>query len=276
MNPQPLLQLNQTDEPPSLKNLSRSKIYKLLAEEYYLPERTCRAITRDYLIGVHTGQYFRIKLQDLKRFMADITPRLLKRTVHTTNHETVEKLNALLRENSLPSLGFKNGNLPDSEWLSQVARFIDPCNAADLFEHPVCRPEEGKEIDSNRVLLAKKAAEKKMLGDCGLLGKREVMEEVRELWEAQKRLKSRESELEQLKTRGNELLKKIEQDKGDVEGRLTQTTETVLRRLEGEEGRKGDEEERKRRQKMREVYARSDQGLASCTCRTQCWRGDRR
>ena len=113
--------------------------------------------------------------------MTDITPKLLKRSAYTTNHEVVEKLNALLKENNLLTLGFKNGNLPDSEWLNQVARYIDPCNAADLFEHPVCRPDEGKGIDSNRVLQAKKAAEKKMLGDSGLLGKREVVEEVREL-----------------------------------------------------------------------------------------------
>jgi hypothetical protein len=253
MNPQTYSKANQAHEPILLKDLSRSTIYKMLAEEYFLPERTCRAITRDYLVGVHTGQYFRIKLQDLKRFMADITPRLMKRTVYTTNHETVEKLNALLRENSLPTLGLRNGNLPNTEWLNQVARFIDPCNAADLFEHPVCRPDEGKGIDSNRVLQAKKTAEKKMLGDSELLGKREVIEEVRELWEAQKRLRSRESEFEQLKARGTELLKKIEQDKGDVEGRLTQTTETVLRALEKKEGENGEAEERKRRQRVKEV-----------------------
>ena len=173
MNPQDHSKSNPVDEPTDLKDLSRSKIYKLLAEDYYLPEKTCRAITRDYLIGIHTGQYFRIRLPDLKRFMADITPKLLKRTAHTTNHEVVEKLNALLKENNLLTLGFRNGNLPDSEWLNQVARYIDPCNAADLFEHPVCRPDEGKGIDSNRVLQAKKAAEKKMLGDSGLMGKRE-------------------------------------------------------------------------------------------------------
>ena len=253
MNPQAHSKTNPSNEPTLLKDLSRSKIYKQLAEDYYLPEKTCRAITRDYLVGIHTGQYFRIRLLDLKRFMADITPKLLKRTVHTTNHEAVEKLNALLKENSLPTLGFKNGNLPDSEWLSQVARYIDPCNAADLFEHPVCKPEEGKGIDSNRVLQAKKAAEKKMLGDNGLLGKREVVEEVRELWEAQRRLRSKESELELLRTRGSELMRKIEQDKVEVEGKLTQTTELVLRALERKEGEKGEEEEKKRRQRVKEV-----------------------
>ena len=232
MNPQAHSKTNPVTEPSQLKDLSRLKIYKLLAEEYYLPEKTCRAITRDYLIGIHIGHYFRIRLPDLKRFMADITPKLLKRTVHTTNHEAMEKLNVLLRKNSLLTLGFKNGNLPDSEWLSQIARYIDPCNAADLFEHQICKPEEGKGIDSNRVLQAKKAAEKKLLGDSGLQGKREVVEEVRELWESQKRLRGKENELELLKTRGAELMKKIEQDKA----------------LEREEGEMREEEERIRRQ----------------------------
>jgi hypothetical protein len=252
MNPEACLQSNTINEPPTLKDLSRSKIYKLLAEEYFLPNPLCRAITRDYLIGIHTGKYFRVRLPALKKFMVDMTPSLMKKTVHTTNHEIVEKLEALLKEHGLAPFGFKKWNLPDSGWLDQVARFIDPCNAADLFEHPICKPDEGREIDSNRVLVAKKAAEKKMLGDTGLLGKREIIEEVRELWEAQKRLKSREIELELLRTRGTELMKNIEKEKGEVEVKLNMTTETVLRRLEGEDRERG-EEERKRRQKVREV-----------------------
>jgi hypothetical protein len=278
MNPQARLQSNPINEPPFLKDLSRSKIYKLLAEEYFIPNPTCRAISRDYLIGVHTGKYFRVRLPTLKKFMVDMTPSLMKKTVHTTNHEIVEKLEALLKEHGLAPLGFKKGNLPDSEWLDKMARFIDPCNAADLFEHPVCRPDEGKEIDSNRVLIAKKAAEKKMLGDTGLLGKREVMEEVRELWEAQKKLKSRQVELELLRTRGTELVRNIEKENGEVETRLTKTTETVLRRLEGKEGGKGEgeEEEMVRRQRVKDVYAGDNQDFGSCICQTQCWKGDRR
>ena len=146
---------NRAHEPPALKDLSRPKIYSLLAEDYYLPHKACRAITRDYLVGVYTGKYFRVKLEDLKKFTASLTPKLMKRIVHTTNQEVVEKVDALLKEHKLSPLGFKGGLLPDSEWLSQVARFIDPCNAADLFDLPVCKPEEGKEIDSNRVLMAK-------------------------------------------------------------------------------------------------------------------------
>jgi hypothetical protein len=253
MYPQTQLPTNTRDEPHSLKDLSKSKIYHQLAEEYYLPDRACRAISRDYLVGVHTNKYFRVKLSDFKKFTADLTPRMMKRATHTTNQEIVEKLEALLKEYKLSPLGFKGGLLPDSEWLSQVARLIDPCNAADLFELPVCKPEEGKEIDSNRVLMAKKVAEKKMLGDSGLLGKRGVVEEVRELWESQKRLKSREQELEGLKSRGRELTEKVERDKQEVETRLIKTTETLLGRLDRAEGRKEQEDKEKRRQKVRDV-----------------------
>jgi hypothetical protein len=252
MNPQAQLLANR-DEPPSLKDLSKSKIYKQLAEEYYLPDRACRAISRDYLVGVHTGKYFRAKLLDFKKFTADLTPRLMERTTHTTNQEMVEKLEALLKEHKLFPLGFKGGLLPDSEWLSQVARFIDPCNAADLFNLPVCKPEEGKDIDSNRVLMAKKAAEKKMLGDSGLLGKRGVMEDVKELWESQRRLNSREQELESLKNRGRDLLEKVEKDKQEVETKLIKTAEIVLERLESADGNQQQEQKEKRRQRVREM-----------------------
>jgi hypothetical protein len=236
MNPQAQLPTNTRDEPPSLKDLSKSKIYRQLTEEYYLPDKNCRAISRDYLVGVYTNKYFRVKISDFKKFTADLTPRMMKRTAHTTNQEMVEKLEALLKEYKLSPLGFKKGSLPDSEWLSLVTRVIDPCNAADLFKLPVCKPEEGKEIDSNRVLMAKKAAEKKMLGDNGLLGKREVMEEMRELWESQKRLKIREQELENLNNRGRELKEKVEKDKQEMEMKLIKTTETVLGKLERVEG----------------------------------------
>jgi hypothetical protein len=253
MNPQIHLPINTRDEPPSLKDLSKSKIYKQLAEEYYLPDKSCRAISRDYLVGVHTNKYFKVKLSDFKKFTADLTPRLMERTTHTTNQEMVEKLEALLKEYKHSPLGFKVGLLPDSEWLSLVARLIDPCNAADLFKLPVCKPEEGKEIDSNRVLMAKKAAEKKMLGDNGLLGKREVIVEVRELWESQKRLKSREQELETLKNRGRKLEEKVEKDKQEVEMKLIKTTETVLGRLKRGEESLVQEEMEMKRQRVREV-----------------------
>ena len=44
-----------------------------------------------------------------------------------------------------------------------------------------------------------------------------MVEEVRELWESQKRLKIRELELEALKARGRELVEKVEEEKSSRE-----------------------------------------------------------
>ena len=89
MRPQSLKNRINENEPEQLKALSKAKIYQQLAEQYLMPNPKSRAITRDYLIGVFTGKYFRVSLSDIHKFKAAITPRHMKKALYVNTAETV-------------------------------------------------------------------------------------------------------------------------------------------------------------------------------------------
>lgn len=240
------------DETPS-PLLSRSKLYDRLAQEYYLPCRGSRAITRDYLLGVESDRYFRVENRDMKLFLAEVSPKTLKRSLCTHNREVAEKVDALLREHGLPCLGFGQGLLPDSKWLTEVARYVDPRNAAGLFEEECGGTKKRKDIDSTRVLEVKRRVEKILLVDTGLLAKRHMNEGLSELWTWQKRLKAKEGELREVTARGRVLAKEIEEGRTQVRVMLNSLSELVVEELEKAEGDNGVEKKEKRRVKAREA-----------------------
>jgi hypothetical protein len=230
MRPTKLQNQSHDNEPESLRALSKAKLYQQLAEQYLLPNLRSRAITRDYLIGVHTGKYFRVSLSDIHKFQADITPKLMKKALFVNVAETIQKVDALLLENDRPKLGFMKGYMPDTQWLYQVARFVDPCNVTAIFQYPIKEP-GASTISSEKVLMAQQAAEKALLGDNGLLGKRHIMDSLRELCDKQRQLKCRERELNLLDKKGEKLLEKIKNDRLEVERSLISSSRTILSEL---------------------------------------------
>jgi hypothetical protein len=167
--------------------------------------------------------------------------------------ETIQKVDALLAEKGKKKLGFKNGCLPDAQWLYQVARLVDPCNAADIFLYSVRSPADSK-VDSNRVLAAQQGAEKALLGDHGLLGKRDVMDSLEELHNAHKQLKSHEREISLLDQKRSQLVEKVKIGKLEVENRLSAASVLVLSAVEKKEVKlEGGEEESRNLKKVRDV-----------------------
>lgn len=71
-----------------------------------------------------------------------------------------------------------------------MARFIDPCSTAAIFEVPLKRSGDST-VDSDKVLVAQQAAEKVLLD---ALSKRIVMESLQGLCDTYRRLKSRPKE----------------------------------------------------------------------------------
>jgi len=251
-------QINQisNNEPEAIRSLSKKKIYEKLAEDYLLPNFSCRAIIRDYLAGVYSNNYFRVGLSEINKFKVDITPRLMKKAVFVDVSQIVQKIDALLKESNRPHLGFIHGYMPDTEWLYQVARFVDPCNAAGIFEHSIRDP-TNPIIDSDKVLVAQRVAEKILLADNNLLGKRNVMDSVRDLCETQRKMSCRERKLKLMEVRGIKLMEEIKEGKLEVESKLRVTSlivrAEVRQKYERDERGISEEEEHRRLLKVKEM-----------------------
>ena len=187
----------RVDEPLELRELSKPKIYDLLAEKYFLPQKESRAITRDYLLKVYSGKCLRIGLKEMGLFKAKITPKLMKRLKYLTGADATLKLNSLLRERGELELGFTTESMPDNTWLFHTARYLDPSDTAGLFKYPLKMPDQSEGV-SDKVLLAQQAAEKMILIDPGLLGKRYLVEGLMEMSETDRRLKHKKRQLSQL------------------------------------------------------------------------------
>lgn len=221
-------QVHNQNEPEVIKALSKHSLYKMLSAKYFLPPRNSRGVSRTYLVGVYTHKYFRIEHIEMKRFMVELTPNLLKKTIHTTKAETHYKIEQLLRETGMKELGFKSGLIPDGVWLYQMARYIDQYNAADIFEYSLSNP-INPNANSHKVLVAKKMAEKEEFMDRGIFKDKEIYSKIKELHDSHKRLVSRNLELDYLRKYAQMLMEKIETDKKIVETTLSNATLAVFR-----------------------------------------------
>jgi hypothetical protein len=243
---------NRDDEPLELRGISKNKVYDLLAERYCLPERESRAITRDYLLRVHSGKVLRIGLNEMGLFKAKITPKLMKRAKYVNGADAAAKLNSLLKERGEPELGFTREAMPDNDWLFHVARFLDPSNTAGLFQRPLQLPNDSK-WNSEKVLLAQKAAEETLLISNGLLGKRYLTDSLQEMSAADRSLSCKKRQLSRLGESIRKLTQKVQEEETQVEIMLSVASEAVLRELTGSEEERAGEEGRKKMKRVKEV-----------------------
>ncbi len=119
-----------------------------------------------------------------------------------------------------PSLGFEKGLVPDGAWLYKVARFVDRCNVCGLFEKAL-EEVPTTDVNSYKVELAKRAAEKDVIISTGVDKAKGVQIALQQLVESQKRLVSRKAELDNITIYGHLLEKNVEEDKSEVNRRLT-------------------------------------------------------
>lgn len=233
MQPSNPINRHHHEEPKEIRHLSRAKLYKLLQEKYNLPKYGSRAITRSYLVGVYLGKHFRVAHSDIKPLLAKLAPSDFEKASFVTVGEAATKLDTLLKEKGQKSLGFNEDFMPDAEWLFQIARCVDPSNSACFFKKAISLPETVG-CDSDRVLAAQQAAEKALLADHGLLGKREIMGSLQELSDSNKRLRSRLQEESLLQSKLLKLKEKIKEDQATVEEKLTICSVLVLNGIEPE------------------------------------------
>lgn len=239
----------------------KKKMYKSLAEQYFLPPRDSYGLTLQYLQKVQTGSVFRVETAVLHRFLAELKASELKRAVYTCKFEAYDKIDRLLRERDEPGLGFDSGLLPNGSWLYRVARYLDPSNVCGLFE--VALQAEGNEgdakTDSERLQRAQRRAEKEVIGDTGLGKRPEIKSCLAELAQSHKRLVSLHAEHANHLSYGAVLEKRVREARAAVERELGISTVLVYQAGKGvsaeEASLSGDEKKREVHQILSFVYA---------------------
>lgn len=201
---------------PTHRHGDKKKLYKTLADRYFLPPRDSTGVTLRYLERVEHGTVFRVSLLTLKRFLAELTTSQLKTSVYTCKFEAYDKLNRLLAERGQPTLGFEDGLVPDGKWLFRVARYVDRADVCGLFEVALGPVGEG-DTNTEKLYRAQNRAKKELLEDTGLGKRREISPYMDSLRLAHKRLISYQAEQANLLTYSQKLEKRVAEARQSVE-----------------------------------------------------------
>ena len=215
------------NEPEEIREITKKALHARLNNEYYIPENNSRGVNRAYLVGVFTGNHFRIPLLDFKRFEAELTPNMKKKTPMLNGIDALTKLNRLLVETGRHELGFVQGLFPDETWFFDVARFVDRANVAALFlaSLPGAPPPD---CLTSRMTAAKRAAENYLMADRDLLGKPIVFNKVKDIWEGQKKLIARRNELETLVVQGRSVQVKVHEEEAALNTEVMQASMAIF------------------------------------------------
>ena len=218
-------------EKPATNTITKKAMYSRLSETYYLPPLLSTGVNKKYLGKVQEGNVFRVEIIVLNKFLAELKPNQVRKSLFTCKFQAYSKVDRLLREIGKPGLGFDKGLVPDGEWLYKVARFIDPWNVCLLFK-AFLQPVPKTNIDSFMIELAKRGIENDLLISSGLDEDKEVREAIRELELSHHRFASRKAELDNMVIYGRQLTKQVEEDKSEMMMKLTSTTLLVYCRGE--------------------------------------------
>lgn len=125
--------LGDINEPPELRDTSKSKIYSNLAAQYLLPQKDSRGVTRAYLVQVYRGQVFRVQRQTILQYESGLTAEEQRKSAFYSVALLYERLEAYLREMDQAPLGFSLVVLPEEEWFTRLLRYVDPHNVLEGF-----------------------------------------------------------------------------------------------------------------------------------------------
>lgn len=217
----------RANEPEEIRQLTKKALHFRLSNEYYIPEHTTRGVNRDYLVGVFRGDYFRVPLLEYKRFDAELTPAQKKKCPILNGIDAVSKINRLLVETNRRPLGFPDGLYPDEKWFLGIARYIDQVNVTGIFLEPVANAPP-IECISTRMVRAKREAERFLMGERQLLNNPSVYNQVKEVWESQKRLVSKRMELEALVSHGRLVETKIHDEESNLNSKILNTSMSIF------------------------------------------------
>ena len=215
------------NEPPEIRGLTKKAIHARLNNEFYIPDCASRGVTRQYLGRVTSGENFRVRLLDFKRFNAELTPAQKKKAPILNGPDALKKINRLLQETNRQPLGFADGVFPEETWFLNIARYIDRGNISGIFLEGLPNI-PFVDSESQRMTVAKRNAEQFLLGDRDLLANKTIFHQVEEVWESQKRLAGKRNDLQVLFDHGRAMEAKINDEQAQLQSKLLQASITIF------------------------------------------------
>jgi hypothetical protein len=125
------------NEPPEIREWSKTKLHAHLSEQFCLPSRESRGVTRTYLVLVYQNQAFRITRQELLQFESTLTPAENRKTPFYCVSLLYERLNLLLPMLGLLPFAFPENCLPEEDWFSRILRWADRFNVLEAFQRRI-------------------------------------------------------------------------------------------------------------------------------------------
>lgn len=218
--------LGDPDEPEALRFLTKKDIHARLSEEWFLPDKNCRGVTRQYLIGVYRDTYFRLGLFDMQRFLAELNKDALKRVPYENSADIKAKVEVQLAEQGFRPLGYAPHIIPEEDWLVKVARYLDQTNNCAIFLHALDGGVTPNTV-TQQMKRAKTNCQTFLLGN--LRSNRDVVEDIEHLWQAQKRFVNRMREVAALQAHLAESNAKLAQLGNQVNASLLRAATTVYK-----------------------------------------------
>jgi hypothetical protein len=123
--------------PPEFRNQTKAQIYSTLNNQYLLPAKDSRGVSKRYLARVHSNEVFRVGKIAILQFEATLVPEDVQKHNFLNVSIMVARLNQLLQLLHLPQLGFDAGNYPDEEWVLRIIRYIDGYNILGFYKRAI-------------------------------------------------------------------------------------------------------------------------------------------
>lgn len=133
----PVAEVGRENEPLALRHLTKNQIYTRLSNEFILPAKDSRAVSRAYLCSIHQGTVFRVERHLMLQFEANLQMDELARGPAQNVTLVIERTNGLLRQLQRQQLGFAPGCYPDEGFLFRIVRYIDRTNLLGIFRRAV-------------------------------------------------------------------------------------------------------------------------------------------
>lgn len=221
------------NEPVEIRGLNKKELHEFMHETWHLPPHNARGVTRAYLVQVYTNQVFRVNDVELKRFLADLTKKMVKKVPLINSTDVKAKVEMILRELGLPPLGYPANIIPDETWLLNVARYVDRSNIAAIFKKDI-PDSEPLDIPTTRMKVAKVNCEHYLLRGDGLINHPEVFHSVQNIFLSHKRLNNKNSELQALQARLQLATRQLQEERVHLQNYLESAATTVYRRGTGD------------------------------------------
>jgi hypothetical protein len=214
--------------------VNKKKVYERLQDDFFLPPSDCRGVTHAYLAKVAKREVFTVGRHDIARFLADLKPHQLKRAPHCCRYEAFFKLEGLLKERGLQSLGFDDDQIPDGGWLYPVLRYVDQENLSGVFSKAL-KPVADSSTNSDRLFMLQQEVGQQLLEANGLGKRPAIRDSLEELWLANRKATGKLAEVAAATNNLSRLQKQSTEAMQEVREALEKATAVVYLTMAGKE-----------------------------------------